>query len=323
MNVQYQRLGELASSSTTTRWPDFVIIGSGKSGTTSLDHYINQHPEIFMSPFKEPNFFGFELMNENDFVNDPNELSYFKSSITNQEQYLQLFQNSSQTQKVGETSNTYMFHRDACQQLHYHIPNVKIIAILRQPTERLYSRFLHLARVGRLPTENFKDCLDKNNKIWWSRNDLIKEGFYYKHLTKYFKTFRPENIKIFFFEELANNPDKLMKDLYEFIGVDSSFEPDMSFKLNSSGYIKNKFYDSIFGEAKGLIKSSRALLPNCLYSRLKKNHFALKLKNRIREKNLHRPKLEIDLKKQVTEIYSDDITNLSRMINKDLSHWLC
>ena len=311
------------NQSKATRWPDFVIIGSGKSGTTSLDHYINQHPEIFMSPFKEPNFFGFELMDETDFLDDPNELSYFKSSVTQEEEYLKLFQNSKAYQKVGETSNSYMFHKDACQQLHHHIPNVKLIAILRQPSERLYSRFLHLARINKLPTERFEDCLDTKNKIWWNRNDLIKEGFYYKHLKKFYNTFRPENIKIFFFEELTNNPRKLMRELYEFIGVESSFQPDMSFKLNSSGYIKNKFYDSIFGESKGIIQSARTLLPNCLYSKLKKNHFAMKIKSKIREKNLHKPKLDLNVKNEVTRIYAEDIINLSRMINKDLSHWLC
>jgi hypothetical protein len=320
MNVT--QLKERKTKNNASRWPNFVIIGGGKSGTTSLDYYLNQHPDIFMSPRKEPNFFGYELADEYDFLDDPSELLYYRLSVTDQENYLNLFKNATPKQSVGEVSVTYLYHEKACQQIHHHIPKAKIVVILRQPTERLYSRFLHLARIDQLPSENFSDCLDKRNELWWTRNDLVKEGFFYKHLSKFYKMFDAENIKVFLFEDLKSDPRKLMRELYDYIGVDSSFEPDMSIKLNTSGFIKNRLFNSVFGEAKGLIKTARALLPKSIYAKLKTNHKVLKIKNKIREKNLHKPKLDFELKKEVNEIYADDIKKLALLINRDLSHWL-
>lgn len=309
-------------NTSTLRWPNFVIIGGGKSGTTSLDYYLNQHPEIFMCPRKEPNFFGYELAQEADFKDDPSELFYYQMSVTNQDEYLNLFKNARPEQTVGEVSVTYLYHKTACQQIHHHISNAKIIVILRQPTERLYSRFLHLARIDKLPSKNFEDCLDKNNTIWWTRNDLIKEGFIYKHLSKFYRQFPPENIKVFMFEDLKKDPHKLMSELYEFIGVDKNFQPDMSVKLNTSGFIKNKWFNSIFGEAKGMIKTARFVLPKTLYAKLKNDPVLLKIKNKVRQKNLYKPQLDPALKNEINKIYAEDIKKLSQLINKDLSHWL-
>lgn len=307
---------------TVEKWPHFVIIGGGKSGTTSIDHYLKQHPEVFMSPVKEPNFFGYELSKDSDFKNDPEELDYYRNSITDKKTYLELFKNAKPNQIRGEVSVSYLYHDNAPQRIKHHIPDAKIIAILRQPAARLYSRFLHLARIDRLPSEKFEDCLDPDQQIWWNRNDLIKEGYIYKHLKRYYELFDPNNIKIFFYEDLVSDPYKLMCELFNFIGVDSSFEPDMSVKLNTSGFIKNKYYNSLFGESKGLVQLARLILPENLYKRLKRNSSINKLKTSLRTKNLYKPNLDLELKQKVTSIYTDDISKLSILLDKDLSHWL-
>ncbi|MBK6266523.1 sulfotransferase [Marivirga sp. S37H4] len=300
--------------------PDFLIIGAGKSGTTSVDNYLKQHPSIFISSRKEPNFFGYELNTAEDFKGMP-QLNHYNNSITDLNQYLQLFEPARENQLKGETSNTYMYHEAAPDRILHHIPKVKLIAILRQPAERLYSRFLHLARENRLPTENFSDCLDKNT-VWWTRNDLIKEGFYGKYLSKYYKRFDKSQIKVFIFEELKNGPEKMMAEIFDFLGVDSSFELDFSVEYNQSGFIKNKKFDSVFG-SNGLInKTAKTLLPNKLIHLLRKNVTVQKNLQTIRSKNLHKPKLEKELKKQITNnIYLDDIKLLEKVTGKDLSHW--
>jgi hypothetical protein len=302
--------------------PDFLIIGAGKSGTTSLDNYLKQHPQIFIPQFKEPNFYGYENNTPEDFKDNPGELTHYKNSVTDLQSYLKLFEKALPFQVIGETSNTYMYHEGAAARIKYYNPNMKLIAVLRNPAERLYSRFLHLAREDRRPTEEFSDCLKKDT-IWWQRNDLIKEGFYFRHLSKFFRSFPSQNIRIFLYEELNKQPDRVLKEIYSFLGVDPSFKTDLSIRYNESGLIKNRFWDKIYGQHGVVVKTIKAMLPESINSMLRENLFIQKKLNTLRSKNLLKPKLDPKLKARLTkEVYADDIRNLQRLIQKDLSHWL-
>ncbi|MGM0579210.1 MAG: sulfotransferase family protein [Bacteroidota bacterium] len=304
-----------------TNLPNFLIIGAGKSGTTSVDNYLKQHPDIFISAVKEPNFFGYELNSAKDFKGSP-QLNHYNSSVTNFDDYVKLFENASENQLKGETSNTYMYHENAADRIKHYMPDAKLIAILRQPAERLFSRYLHLARENKLPTQNFEDCLDKSS-IWWQRNDLIKEGFYGQYLEKYFKHFDKSQIKVFLFEELKGNPEKLHKEIFQFLGVDDQFEIDFSITYNQSGFIKNPMVDKLIGPSSFLFKGIKKIIPQKSIEKIKDNKFLFKKVNDMRSKNLTKPKLSKELKHKISnDIYKEDIHLLEKLINKDLSHWL-
>ena len=304
------------------KWPHFVILGGGKSGATSLDYYLDQHPDVFMSPVKEPNFFGYELSKYSDFKNDPEELEFYINSITSKKAYLELFKPSHPHQIRGEVSESYLYRKCAAKRLKHYIPDAKIIVVLRQPASRLYSRFLHLSRLGCLSGVRFEDCLDPDQNVWWSRNDLIKEGYIYQHLKNYFEIFDAQNIKVLFYEDLVCKPDRQMQTLFEFIGVDSSFQPNISVNLDSSSFFREQCSNSFFREAKGLMQWVRFVFPNTLHGELKGNYALTKSHATIRSLELHNQTLDPEIKRKVTRIYSDDIYNLSLLLNKDLSHWL-
>jgi len=302
--------------------PDFLIIGAGKSGTTSLDKYLHQHPEIFIPAVKEPNFFGYEMSAVKDFEGRPEELKHYRQSVTNLEDYLKLFEAARPTQLKGETSNTYMYHPTAPARIKHYNPQMKLIAILRQPAGRLHSRYLHLARENRTPTQQFEDCLNKNT-IWWKRNDLIPEGFYYRNLKTYYELFPHENIKVYLYEDFSNKPKIVLRDIYRFLGVDETFETDFTVRYNESGMIKNKFWDKVYGQKGILTKTVRALLPDQALGILKNNIFVQKQLNELRSKNLIKPKLDPQVKYKLThEVYGEDIHQLQNLIGRDLSHWL-
>jgi hypothetical protein len=301
--------------------PDFLIIGAGKSGTTSVDNYLKQHPDIFISPVKEPNFFGYELNTAQDFEGSP-QLNHYNNSVTNIDNYLKLFEGASTGQIKGETSNTYMYHENAAKRIKYYIPKVKMIAILRQPAERLYSRYLHLAREKKLPSKNFEDCLDRDS-IWWKRNDLIKEGYYGQYLERYLNLFEKSQIKIFLYEELRKDPAKLHKEIFKFIGVREDFEIDFSINYNQSGFIKNPIIDKIIGPKSLLFTGIKKVISEKNIQKLKENKFLFKKVNDLRNNNLTKPKIPSELKYKISnEIYKEDILLLQRLIDKDISHWL-
>jgi len=303
-----------------SRIPDFLIIGAGKSGTTSLDNYLKQHPEIFIPDFKEPNFYGYEQSNAEDF-SDPDDRNHYLQSVTTLDDYLKLFANAQPGQVIGETSNTYMYHENAPERIKYYNPDVKLIAVLRQPAGRLYSRYMHLARENRTPTEKFEDCLDRNS-VWWKRNDLIKEGFYFKNLSKFYELFPTENIRVFLYEEFNADPDRILREIYQFLDVNPEFKANHSIRFNQSGIIKNKFLDKIYGQKGILTGTLKSMLPEGMIKSLKNSLFVQKQLNDLRSKNLEKPKMDPQVRHRLThEVYGDDIIKLQKLIGRDLSHW--
>lgn len=301
--------------------PNFLVIGAGKSGTTSLDNYLKQHPQIFMSKKKEPNFFAYENLDSKTFMHDEKRLRYYNGSVCSLEPYLNLFKYAKPGQIKGEVSNAYLKEPGAPRNIKKYIPQVKLIAILRQPVERLYSRYLHLARENELPTKDFRDVLDKSS-IWWKRDDLIPEGFYYQNLLRYYEIFPSHHIKVLLYEDFNQCPQKTIEEIFMFLNIDNSLKLDLSAKYNKSGFIKSKVFDRTIGH-NSIIKSlTKEYLPN-VYNNLKHNPKLQTMVNSIRNKNLIRPKLDPELKRIITnEIYLDDIKELQRLLKKDLSHWM-
>lgn len=300
--------------------PDFLIIGAGKSGTTSLNNYLRQHDQIFIPSRKEPNFYGYELKTKKDFEGKKELLNY-NLSITKLDGYLALFDAAKDHQVTGETSNSYLYHEDAPERIKYYNPDVKLIAILRQPAERLYSRYLHLARVNRLPTRKFEDCLDRST-VWWTRNDLIPEGFYYKNLSRYYQLFPESQIKVFLYDEFNASSEEVLEEIFHFLGVDPTYKPEQTVRYNPSGFIKNKNLDKIIGPTGFIQTSVKSVLNVQFYRALKENLIIQSFINRLRKHNLNRPQLNPEIREILTrEIYGPDIDRLGDLIKKDLSSW--
>jgi hypothetical protein len=302
-------------------WPNFIIIGAGKSGTTSLYEYLRQHPQVFMSEVKETNFFALEGKEVKAVDDSTEQTEHYPWAINNLDDYLALFNDVKDEKAIGEVSPMYLYNEQAPENIYNKIPDVKLIAILRQPVERLYSRYMHLARENREPSPNFEDALDKNS-IWWRRNDLVTEGFYGTYLTRYFNQFKPEQIKVYLYDELRKDEAALVNDMFGFIGVDADFSPTAGEQFNKSGRIKNKKLDLLIGQNSILVKGANAISPS-LVKKIKESKGLKRAVNRLRNKNLEKAPLSKELKREMTHsIYKEEILKLQELINKDLSHWL-
>ncbi len=301
--------------------PDFLTIGAGKSGTTSLNNYLEQHPDIYFSKRKETNFFSYELMSKKDFK-EKEELEYYNRSITNLDEYLELFVNIPENKIKGESSNTYLYNNLAAKRIKHYIPKVKLIAIIRQPAERLYSRYLHLLREKRgNEVISFNEILNNKSK-WWNRADLIQEGFYYKHLVKFYKLFPHENIKVIVYDDFRENTVDMMSQAYNFLNVDSGFKPNTALKLNQSGIIKNGLIDNVIGGNSMILKKLKKISP-LMYQKIKNNLKIHRLLNNMRNKNMQKPKPDSQLMRYLThEVYKNDIESLQDLLKKDLTNWL-
>jgi len=119
--------------------PNFIIIGAMKAATTSLYTYLKQHPDVFMTSIKEPMFF-------NNFQKETNFKLHGRKTkkITTFEQYYTLFNSVKNESAIGEASPSYISNKDCPNLIHKHLPNTKIIAVLRQPVAQTESLYLIL-----------------------------------------------------------------------------------------------------------------------------------------------------------------------------------
>lgn len=296
--------------------PNFLIIGAAKAGTTSLHAWLEQHPQIYMSPVKETNFFALE----GEKLNFPAETvnkKYLAKCKTNLEAYREQFRGVSNETAIGESSPIYLYHPKAPERIHYYLAEIKLIAVLRNPAERAYSNFLHHVKEDLEPIGDFAQALQeevsrmRNN--WWWGFYYVDAGFYYRQLRRYFEIFEASQIKIYVYEDLKANSTEVLSDIFQFLGVDETFVPDTSIQHNVTGVPKNRLWHQFLRNPGPIRNFGKLMLPAKLRTRLIVN-----LKNR----NLAKPKLPLALKRELSQIYRDDILKLQALIGKDLSSWL-
>ena len=301
--------------------PDFLIIGAGKSGTTSINNYIKQHPEIFIPEKKEPNFFAYETIERNSILEDKDLCKHYDNSITNIEDYINLFKDAKEGLIKGETSNIYMYNKDAPLRIKYYIPTAKFIAIFRNPVDRLISRYLHLCRENLNKGINFDDIFNKNS-IWWNRPDLIQEGFYHKNLSNFMRYFDRHQFLLLLYDDLIDDQAGVLKKIFEFLDVNPKYKPNTTIAYNKSGLIRNKFIHP-FIDGKSIIHRTLKKIFPSTYKKAKKSIWIQQLFYSLKSKNLYKPQIDADLRMKIlNSIYKDDILAFQDIIKRDLTHWM-
>ena len=297
--------------------PNFLIVGAAKSGTTSLYHYLKQHPEIYMSPVKEPKFITAQFLTF-PFKGIGDE-KVEQNIIKSYNEYCNLFKGVSKEKIIGEASpdNLYYYEK-AITIIIYHFEKTKIIIILRNPIERAFSAYMYFINCNR-EYLSFEEALkeeerrrNNNWELFWYYKDL---GFYYHQVKAYLDNF--DQVKIYLYDDLRKDPLGLIKDMYGFLGVDTSFIPDISIRYNVSGTPKNKFIYKFLKE------------PNILKTIVKPAAKFLIPKDRRREviekikmKNLQKPQMKPETREYLKNLYREDILKLQDLIKRDLSSWL-
>jgi len=283
--------------------PNFLIIGAQKSGTTSLYEYLRQHPQVFMSPVKEPHFFTYE-----------GEPPPSPDMVTDWFTYQQLFSAAKEHHiAIGEASPSYLHAEHVPERIAHYLPEVRLIAILRHPAERAFSNWVHNVRNGRehlsfceaLAAEDDRIRQGYSYAFWYKY-----KGFYYRHLSRYMTLFPRERICVYLFDDLRQQPLALLRDVFTFLGVDPDFQPRLA-RHNVSGIPKG-----VVGKVFSRLRKSRAL------REVVKKSVPESIRAQIRSRILVRPQMAEDVRQSLIALYREDILRLQDFLNRDLSHWL-
>ena len=298
--------------------PNFLIVGAAKAGTTSLYYYLREHPEIYMSPIKEPkfitsNFLKFPFKGIGDDLVE-------KNIIKNFESYQKLFLGVKNEKAIGEASadNLY-YYKKSINYIKKILGEVKIIIILRNPIDRAFSAYSHLMRDNR-EFLTFEDALkqeeNRKKKNWefiWYYKDV---GFYYNQVKAYLENF--SEVKVYLYDDLKKDPLSLVQDIYRFLEVDDSFIPkSIGERFNVSGVPKNKFLHEFLTKPNPVKSAIKPLVKLILPKETRQ-----RLLNKLLQKNLKKPEMKPETREYLKGLYREDILKLQDLIKKDLSHWL-
>lgn len=286
--------------------PDFMIIGAAKSGTSSLFYYLNQHSQVYIPKVKEPWFFHL-YRTKNTNIPRKNIISQFSD-------YLALYENSNKL-LLGDASTIYLYdYKNVINNIKSiygeNYRSIKIIIILRNPTERAYSHYLNHVR-DNTEDNTFEICFNKSkeNKLDFY-NEYFKYGLYFNQVKAYMESF--DNVKIIFSENFAIHKKYTIESIFDFLNID--FEKiDLNINRNKTGYSRLNFLYQIIQSDKNFFKQIvKKIIPYKL---------GLKVKSSLIDLLLYKPKIHNDLKIDINNYYKEDIDNLKRILDEELLEW--
>jgi hypothetical protein len=264
--------------------PNFIGIGAARSGSTWIFRNLAKHPQIYLSRIKETHFFS----------------QHYERGL---EFYESFFELAGTARAVGEVSPEYLHESSiVAPRIGKHLPNVKLIACLRNPVDRLYSKYWN-AR-GRFPHR--KD-LAFEQKLK-EQPQLLREGRYVDHLARYFDHFPREQILILLYDDLEENPREFLATLYRFLEVDDKFVTDfVEHRINAATaqrlVVKNRWF---YWGAKALRRMDLHRAAEWLELR---NAGAI-------------PQLPLETRRWLTDTYYRQTNEeLGALLGRDLSHW--
>ncbi len=304
--------------------PNFFIVGAPKCGTTSLHEYLQRHPDVFMPFYKEPHYFGSDL-----------EGSRFRQFRDQPERYLKLFRDARGEKRIGESSPWYLSSRRAAEEIHAYDPQAKIIIMLRNPVDMMYSMWSQFRYSGNEQIETFEEALDAEPER--RQGERIRRaahcisGLYYRDMARfseqvgrYFDLFGRENVKVVIFDDFKSDTASVYRDVLDFLDIDTGFQttfdivnPNKEVRLEwlqrlivSSGFSLMLLKDRLT-----YLATTHALVPISYRTRAVKGVIAVYTKYE------RRSPLTADLRERLSREFQSDIDKLSSMLGRDLSHW--
>jgi len=287
--------------------PDFFVLGVAKGGTTSLHHYLRQHPALFLPYEKELHFFDAEA----------------KGLLPDLDQYLGYFSDAGDRCTGDATPSYFRNVKTAAPRMQnlYGDPPPRFLLVLRDPVERAYSHYLHNVSEGREPL-SFKAALAAEQNKPEKKRDAWKayftDGAYADTLEEWFALFPRERFCILRSEELARTPDAALREIFRFLAVDPHVEIDTDTRLNQTGEQQSRFLGALLSFFPDRLRSGlHRWIPDSV--RLPIEQF---IRRRSTGDASDRPTLDPETERALRARYAPHIRHLSEMIDRDLSAWL-
>jgi len=297
----------------TLRQPNFFIVGAPKCGTSSLYSHLGQHPDVFMSEVKEPNFFAVDL-------------SF--PVIRDRDGYLQLFAAARDEKRIGEASTWHLFSPEAPTKIKEFCPDAKIIIMLRNPVDMIYSLHAQSVFSGHEDVLDFAAALeaeaDRKRGLRLPKFAIGVKGRFYRdvglysaQVQRYFDAFGRANVKVIIFDDFKRDTAGIYRETCEFLGIDPNFQPVFEIvqaHASRRSIILRNFIWLLWSPPVQRLR--KAVLPPSVQRLGKRLAQSL---DRFNSKQERRPPLDPALRQQLQEEFAPDVERLSQLLGRDLT----
>ena len=299
-----------------TMLPKFIVIGAQKSSSSFMHLCLSDHPDVYM-PDGETPFFESPGYENNDIQN-------FEKMFDGREEKC-----------PGIRRPNYIGKPEVPSRIYSHLPKAKLIAILRNPVDRAISAYFHYINYGLIPPIDLEEGMRKVIlsdpqfiSMYRNASDIIEFGYYYKYLRMYDQYMKNDQLLVFLFEDIVSNPLRCIQRTYDFLGIPRDFVPKslglrpqrVLYNLTRLKLLthRNRFmYSYHHWERTRLFIKKMTLYDKICYGSLTfldRWVLALFLPN-------NKPKVGLELRSMLHELYSADIESLEGYIGRDLSAW--
>jgi len=260
-----------------------IGLGVNKCGTSWLYHMLEAHAEIHLLQ-RDTHFFSKESEYEKG-------LDFYRKQL--------VFSNSGQSLAL-EMSNDYLSSTKAIDRIKQHFPAAKLICCLRNPIDRAYSHYLQDLKIGATLDTNFESALRKNPRF-------IERGFYAEGLRYLFSQFPKEQVKVLFFDDIVAAPEQLLKDLWNFLDIESAARVPKSVRLEQW---QNHFYH----------KLQRSVLGKIVWSFARTMGLG-KLVHQVNDSGVKPARMSDALRQELQNAYQDDVAAVFELTNRHDLLW--
>lgn len=301
-------------TNTDLNGPNFLVIGAAKSGTTSLSYYLRQHPDIFFAREKESHYFLFPD-GAPDYRGPRDREEFVPLIISDRDRYLACFAAGAAAQLRGEASVYYMSDPKALRNALAFDPQMKFIAVLRDPAERSFSAWSHMMRDGREPVENFLTAFGLESvriAAHWS------PGFFYESMSRYgdqiagaLDVVSRDQLHVVLYEDLVGRTDETLAEIFAFLGV-RNVDIASERVMNPSGNPRFRALNHLLTQRNPVKNALKRVIPY---------EAGTAIAQRVASWNLKRRDISDEDRRILDERFGDDIGHLSELLGRDLSLW--
>jgi hypothetical protein len=294
--------------------PNFLVIGTAKAGTTSLCHYLRQHPDVFVAREKESHFFLFEDGGP-VFAGPRDDEEFNKLIITDPGRYLQCFAGAGPATARGEASVYYLYEPRALERALAYDPGMRFVAVLRDPVDRAFSAWSHMMRDGREPESDFIAAVDAEHErtaSGWSY------GFRYESVGRYAQQLEAararvpsDQMHVLLYEDLVTRPGPTLSSLFHFLGV-RDIPVNSSLVMNASGRPRLRALNQLLTQRNPVKEGLKKVLPYRVGN---------VVAHRLRNWNLQTVSMAEQDRAGLRRRYDDDIVSLAGLLGRNLEEW--
>ena len=304
--------------------PNFFIVGAPKCGTTSLHEYLQHHPDVFMPYYKEPHFFGSDL-----------DGSRFRQFRNKPEKYLKLFHDVRGEKRIGESSPWYLASERAAQEIHDYDPQAKIIIMLRNPVDMMYSMWSQFRYSGNEQIEDFEEALaaesDRRAGKRIRRAAHCITGLHYRRMTRFaeqvqrfYDVFGEDQVMVIIFDDFRADTPAVYQAVLEFLGLDICVNVDFGVRNPNKEVrlawlqkliISTGFSLMLLKDRLTYLATTSRLMPYSYRTRAVEGVISAYTRYERRS-----PLLPATRQRLASEA-ADDIDALGKLLDRDLSFW--